>query len=140
MTKEKEHPHAKTLRAIADGQQMQKKFAGIEHAWIDTDNQSILSHLYATPDSWEFRIKPRPMCTLGGVEFPLPIQEAPAPETEVWSPDITDPEEPFCYNWDGYGGDTPLLKANLLQYTREGAIAQGHAMAAALQQAIEGAK
>lgn len=134
------HPHAETLRAIADGQQMQKKLVGAGSCWLDTDFNAILACLYSSPDSWEFRIKPAKMCELAGIRFPMPMLEAPEMGSPCWVANPVDPETPDYTAWDGGSIDRKHLAASMYQATKEGVIAQGRAMAAALKQAIEEAK
>lgn len=135
-----QHPQAEILRALADSLPIQKKLVGAGNAWLDADNRSILANLYADPDGWEFRVKPTPMCSLGGIEFPLPRDQAPMHDELYWLPNPADPERPKAFSWKNYKLDQDWLACGLCQATEEGGKLQGRAMAAALQQAIEGAK
>jgi hypothetical protein len=109
--------------------------------WIEDEGQLFLEPMYAG----HFAIGPKPtqpparMCVLAGVEFPEPMREAPGYGTDYFLADPTQEIAPSS-KWVRDQTDERWLAAGLIQATREGAIAQGRAMLAALKQAVEGAR
>lgn len=83
---------------------------------------------------------PARMCELAGITFPMPITEAPEVGARCWIANLLSPENPNYSTWNKSTLDFMYLESSLHQATEDGAIQQGRAMAAALLQAIEGAK
>ena len=77
--KKKEHPQAKWLRAIADGETLQKQ-GGI--GWVDVPGNSAIEAILKYGDE-DWRIKPRTI-TIGKYEVVEPLREAPECRTHYF--------------------------------------------------------
>jgi hypothetical protein len=83
---------------------------------------------------------PKPkVCTLGGIEFPEPMREAPVLHSKCFLAKLEGCDR-YHFMWRNYDEDKQWLSSGLIQPTKEGAEAQSRAMRAALAQAISGAK
>ena len=125
-------------------------------AWLEDTTQPVW---YWDEDHWNpescvglvqdndlnYAIGPKPtqpparMCVLAGIEFPEPMRSAPERGTRYWVGEVN-ASEPYETRWYAEDDDIEFLAALRIQATREGAIAQGRAMLAALKQAVEGAR
>ncbi len=130
-----EHTKA-CLLAILDGKQMQREFGG---KWEDASPEQVFAHL-TCKDSIAIRIKPESqvMCELAGVQYPMPMQEAPENGAEVWIAYADG--EAACNDWRNTQLQRDFLAANLLHETEEAARTHSRAMHAANAQAVAKAK
>ena len=77
MTEKKEHPQAKWLRAIADGETLQYRYKQGGDSWATVGPLTALEVLldpYASTNN--YRIKPRTI-TIGAYEVPEPMRDTP---------------------------------------------------------------
>lgn len=129
-----EHTRA-CLQAILDGKQMQKTYK-LHDAWLWEDcspERVFLTFAQGFPEN--IRIKPQPMCELAGVQFPVPMQEAPKYWEVVWA--ATASGSPIKCHWDGSSVYGTLLTSHLLHATEIAAAAHSQAMLAANKAAVE---
>lgn len=117
------HPRADILRAIADGKTVQ--MLDDDNVWVDVD----LEYIADNPESI-FRIKPDTITTHGH-EVPAPVRTPLEVGTPYWQPrpDSVNLQSPWL--WSDHAVDELLLERNLVQLTRDGAIAQAQVMIAA---------
>ena len=90
MTEKKEHPQAKWLRAIADGETLQYRYKQGDDAWVTIGPLTALEVLldpYASTNN--YRIKPRTI-TIGKYEVAEPMLVVPRVGTEYF---VFDPME-----------------------------------------------
>ena len=81
MNEKKEHPQAKWLRAIADGETLQYRYKQGDDAWVTIGPLAALEVLldpYASTNN--YRIKPRAI-TIGKYAVAEPMREAPKRHT-----------------------------------------------------------
>ena len=135
----KEHPRAQVLRWVADGEQIEARFAtdGYDGAWKLESPNTVLSISNCGGAEWQFRIKPTPMCELVGIKFPVPMREAPKCGETIW---IAAAEGAFHIDWHGLGTDQAYLSAGLCHTTEEAAQQHSEALRAVNLAALEGAK
>lgn len=115
----KEHPHAKILRAIADGKNVQS--LNESGHWADAS----LYELAIWP-KLKYRVEPETI-TINGREVPEPVRE-PSPSAEYWCVDLH--STMFTHRHDFYNDETLkyCLKLGLVHLTREAAIAHAEAL------------
>lgn len=83
----------------------------------------------------------KPMCKLGGLEFPLPEGISPNLGSKYYSPNVANKEDLFFYTrWSGGAIDFTRLNAGVIHLSREGAIMHAEALIAATKQAVEAAR
>lgn len=84
MKKETQHPYAKILRAIADGEEIewQRSNGCWEYQGLDQTFAEIASNAYS-PD--RYRVKPKTI-TINGFEVPEPLREMQPDGTQVFWP------------------------------------------------------
>jgi ribonuclease R len=85
------------------------------------------------------RIKPESMCELAGVQYPMPMQEAPKVDTAYWLAK-SNGNGPDCEEWQGLEIERQWLAANICHATKEAAEAHSKAMLAVNAQAVAKAK
>ena len=112
------HPEYDKLIALANGEQMQRKYPPTSTSWINITPARALRLLGG---GVEIRIKPRTM-TINGIEFPEPMREAPENDAQYWVVDIINKRLAFRATWRGTTPDLQWLKAGLCQATEQGAI------------------
>ena len=83
--------------------------------------------------------EPVKMCELGGLKFPMPMQEAPAIGASYWLVRATQNGR-LKLEWNSDIADQWWFKWHLCQATEKGSDQQTAAMLAALAQAVEAAK
>ena len=83
--------------------------------------------------------KPVKMCELGGLQYPMPMQEAPELNTVYWFPGLGMSGFDY-YSWVGDDVDKALLAAGVCQLTAQGAEQQIAAIKAAIAQSVAQAK
>ncbi|ABX34559.1 hypothetical protein Daci_1919 [Delftia acidovorans SPH-1] len=69
----KEHPHAKVLRWIADGETVQVQFA---KDWHDLSLEGLLRHIAEPRGDYPFRLKPKTIL-VGDREIEAPVMSGP---------------------------------------------------------------
>ena len=106
------HPQADLLRAIADGEQMQRPLAG--RTWENINPQDALIRV---TNGFEVRIAPK-MRSIEGFEYPEPVTE-PMEKGCVYFVPRTRGAEKFRWNDDDLDND--YLKAAQIHRTREAA-------------------
>jgi hypothetical protein len=79
------------------------------------------------------------MCEIAGVQFPMPLQEAPAVGAAYWLAKSTG-NGPDCVEWQGLEIEKQWLAANICHATKEAAEAHSQAMRAVNAQAVAKAK
>ncbi len=130
-----EHTKA-CLQAILDGKQMQLLTSG---GWCDFDAITVLRRMgLGGRELNNVRIKPEPMCELAGVQYPVPMQEAPENGVEVWIAYADG--EAANDEWGNTQVQRDFLAANLLHSTKEAAEAHSQALRAVNAQAVKAAK
>lgn len=130
-----EHTKA-CLQAILDDKQMQLLTSG---GWCDFDAITVLRRMgLGGRELNNVRIKPEPMCELAGVQYPMPMQEAPENGAEVWIAYADG--EAACNDWSNTPLQRDFLAANLLHETKEAARTHSRAMHAVNAQAVAKAK
>ena len=131
-----EHTRA-CLQAILDGKQMQLLTSG---GWCDFDAITVLRRMgLGGRELNNVRIKPEPMCELAGVQYPMPMQEAPKVDTAYWLAK-SNGNGPDCEEWQGLEIERQWLAANICHATKEAAEAHSKAMLAVNAQAVAKAK
>lgn len=86
---------------------------------------------------------PRKMCSLAGVEFPMPETVAPEVGARYFTPDIVlvaGLAGSQDWNWGAIETDDRWLRQGLIHFTREAAEQHSRALLAANKAAVEGAK
>ena len=120
--KKKEHPQAKWLRAIADGETLQYRYKQGDDAWVTIGPLTALEVLldpFASTNN--YRIKPRTI-TIGRYEVAEPILVAPEIGTRYFylcpgSEDCLD-----SYKWEGvFELERRQLKSGMCWLKREDA-------------------
>jgi hypothetical protein len=145
MSEFKKQPYADIIcEHLQTGKQIWKYSSSGE--WISISWGTVMFDYYT--DSYPLAIGDKPnkppapkpkVCTMGGIEFPEPMREAPEHNSLYWLATFNRPN--LCnLNWDGDIIDRSRLDWGFIQSTKEGAEAQSRAMRAALAQAISGAK
>lgn len=142
MTAPTPHKHAALIKAWADDpSQAVWSFTSLEWRKVDTPSWCETS-AYALGD--KPAAPPRRMCTLAGVEFPMPETEAPAPGVKVYVPDtypVQGCKPTYDTSWNGGDGSQLIwLKLGMVHLTKEAAEAHADALIAATKQAIEAAR
>lgn len=126
-----EHVRA-CLQAILDGKQMQ---LNLKAGWTDMEADSALSWLGGTSDlRVNVRIKPDPMCELAGIEYPMPMQEAPEYEDDYY---VASPQGVTEYTWRNDDEDMKWLALHICHTTFEAAETHSKALRAVNAQAVE---
>lgn len=118
------HPQAHILRAIADGKTVQIRHEDDYAWWEPTDALG-----YINSDKHKFRIKPDDI-TINGHEVPCPAREPLEDGARYWVPDIKYPDVALYDfgSWSGDSQDTSRLKAGIIHFTKEAAIAHAEAL------------
>jgi hypothetical protein len=139
MTDKTPHPRAELIAEwIKDTSQEIWFWNGSD--WISTYDKALIT----IRNAGHYAIGHKPtqpparVCTLAGVEFPEPMRSAPPVGTKVWLATLNG--GPIEGEWEGESYEIEAFETGRVQATREGAIAQGRAMLAALKQAVEGAR
>ena len=113
MTEKKEHPQAKWLRAIADGETLQYRYKQGDDAWVTIGPLTALEVLldpYASTNN--YRIKPRTI-TIGAYEVAEPMREAPMDQAPYYFLCIDGSNDAVCgYTWDGAGVDFARMETS----------------------------
>lgn len=134
MTSEHRHPHADLM--IESAEDTSKHIWGCPPnvtEWVDL---GIGQHCVSWHFEWRYHIGPTPpprMCTLGGLQFPEPLLEAPVVGSKVYRSTV---HGAFCFTWDGLDSEKSFLAAGLVHLTRQTAELQSEAMAAMVLQAV----
>lgn len=112
------HPHAETLRAIADGEEIEcADTRSVPVSWFLTSSQLALKQI-AYNTCLEFRIKPK---TIGECDVPEPMRVAPREYTEFFLPDVLSPRKHISRLWTGHPDQCEHLAAGLCHFTAEAA-------------------
>lgn len=119
MVEKKEHPQAKWLRAIADGEDIQAEHPA-SAGWFRVPASNVLSLLADPPFGLQLRIKPRTI-KIGSYEVVEPMREAPDNGKQYWfiSPKRCDSVD--YYDWLGDRTDYCFLTAGMCWLKREDA-------------------
>ena len=123
MTEKKEHPQAKWLRAIADGETPQAFGGPAIGGWHDRDVSDVLSMIaYGAFNARSFRIKPRTI-KIGRHEVAEPMRVAPAEGVEYFYLNLGPFESGSALrtSWDGGDDDHDALKSGMCWLNREDA-------------------
>lgn len=111
----KEHPQAKWLRAIADGETLQLR--GSKSEWFDVGAQSILTVLCTGPME-DIRIKPRTI-TVGKYGVAEPMRVAPKKGTNYYAIGSMAVD---CHTWfDEFACESAQLTSGMCWLKREDA-------------------
>ena len=113
----KEHPQAKWLRAIADGELIQ--FQDTQGSWHGASAHAILTDLVAGI-STQLRIKPRTI-TIGKYEVAEPIKEEPNASADYFYLDAAEPSAVCPSYWAGDRNDRNALASGMCWLKREDA-------------------
>jgi len=132
-----EHVRA-CLQAILDGKQMQLNLE--KEVWTDMSAVAAIGWLGIPTLQSKVRIKPEPMCELGGVSFPMPLHDEPRCGDVVWAAYADG--EAWSWTWDVARKSTVrnLFDAKILHATEDAATAHSQAMLAMNRQAVEKAR
>lgn len=118
-----EHKHAAVLRALADGEPMEKFEVtwGTKRFWVQLDNYQ---HALLQPETYDIRRK-QEFITVNGYKVPKPRACWDKSGKYVYVPR---PDNPTWY--DAYAGGCPphLLQRGIAHETKEAAIAHARAM------------
>ena len=120
-TEKKEHPQAKWLRAIADGETLQYRYKQGDDAWVTIGPLAALEVLldpYASTNN--YRIKPRTI-TIGKCEVAEPMREAPKRHTCYFYLSAAGGSGVEEINWIDDGHDAGALATGMCWLKREDA-------------------
>ena len=119
MHEKKEHPQAKWLRAIADGETLQVL---ISQRWVNLSYVTALSELQGdgSLNASYCRIKPRTI-TIGKYEVAEPMREAPSVGVKYFYLNAADSNGVHAYSWDDDDTDHIVLVAGMCWLKREDA-------------------
>ena len=122
MTEKKDHPQAKWLRAIADGETLQcNSLWNAVPRWTDVSPSAALSFIGATPDiEGQLRIKPRTI-TIGKYEVAEPMKVAPRHGASYYVLDQLEDDGVFEHTWGGDSADKTFMESGMCWLRREDA-------------------
>lgn len=126
-----EHVRA-CLQAILDGKQLEA-YSHCADKWSDAHINHVM-FLLGSNNLNAVRIKPVPVCELAGVQFPLPMQEAPEYEDDYY---VASPQGVTEYTWRNDDEDMKWLALHICHTTFEAAETHSKAMCAVNAQAVE---
>ena len=118
MAEKQEHPQAKWLRAIADGETLQKQ--GADNVWCSVSLLQAYDMLSRGGVFLDWRIKPRTI-TIGKYEVAEPVQTSPSRNTPYWSGDFTTALAVTDFIWKDNVTDNYLLESGMCWLKREDA-------------------
>lgn len=125
MTKNKQHPYAEILRAIADGKQVQFNGAA---GWEDKDQLYVMTEICRECfEPRHYRIKPKTI-RIGEYDVPEPLWAAPEIGTEYFIASLNDDDLCICDTWDDVPYENQQLANGLAHATEEAAIMHAKAL------------
>lgn len=121
-----QHPYARILRAIADGETIQSKDDFGD--WVSRGPATVLEEISDHEHGPEhYRVKPRTI-TINSHEVPEPLREAPEQGTDCWTPHLSAENPALFCRWNGDNADHRWLARGLVHLTREAAQAHAEAL------------
>ena len=117
MAEKKEHPQAKWLRAIADGETVE---CWLGEQWVEMTFPSAVHEFLITKDDNRYRIKPQTI-TIGKYEVAEPIKVAPTENTLYWTLNQIAEGTASSYTWSGDDIDNMFLDSGMCWLKREDA-------------------
>ena len=136
------HPHLDLLvRAAADTTQQIWFWKPRDEQWTGCGLEALVSDVVGR---FVFVLGDKPtappqrMCTLGGLQFPEPMTEAPKRGSRYWEANPGGCLASKCWSADTY--DDRMLTNRLIHSTEAAAIAHSEALRAANLEAVRGAK
>ena len=114
------HPHAETLRAIADGEEIEcADTRSVPVSWSLTSSQLALIQI-AHNTCLKFRIKPKTI-RIGECDVPEPMRVAPREYAEFFLLDVLSPRKYISRRWVGNPEQCEQLAAGFCHSTAEAA-------------------
>lgn len=118
-----EHPYAKVLRWIADGESIQADSYSYGQFLDVMCTKTLLEGIAEgrASDPERFRLKPRTI-TINGIEVPEPLRVAPEEGSDYFTVNMEDGDaDSWRLEWRSGGLDSRRLNAGLCHATREAA-------------------
>ena len=114
------HPHAETLRAIANGEEIEcADTRSVPFSWFLTSSQLALTRITHNTHL-KFRIKPKTI-RIGEYDVPEPMRKEPEEDAEFFLPAVLSPREHISRRWAGHPEQCEHLAAGLCHFTAEAA-------------------
>lgn len=115
------HPHAETLRAIADGEDIESIDTRSGAAgWSLISSQYALHRVAYDDAHLKFRIKPKTI-RIGEYDVPEPMRKEPEEDAEFFLPTLLFTKKHIVCCWVGYPEQREQLAAGLCHSTAEAA-------------------
>lgn len=114
------HPHAKTLRAIADGEEIEcADTRSVPVSWFPASSQLALTQI-AHNTHLKFRIKPKTI-RIGEYDVPEPMRKEPGEDAEFFLPSVLSPRKYLSRRWVRHIDQCEQLAAGFCHSTAEAA-------------------
>lgn len=123
MTEKKEHPKAKLLRWIADGEEIQY-YHHKKNSWENVSTSAVLASVCNFPSevaSTKYRIKPKTI-RIGKYDVAEPMKEELADGCDYYFLDATEDSGIFQFTWDGGSADKNILANGLIWLSEDDAL------------------
>ena len=115
------HPHAETLRAIADGEEIEFIDTRSDAAgWSLISSQSALLQVAYDDAHLKFRVKPKTI-RIGDYDVPEPMRVAPGDSEMFYVPTILSGSLYTARRWGDFRDQQAQLAAGLCHFTAEAA-------------------
>lgn len=117
------HPKAELLKAVADGEALQRLYKG---RWIDVPAEGVLRYL-ADESDVSIRVKVDTI-NINGFNVPRPLRELPAIGARYWVVQLSETQLTFSVNNSEDATDSSWIKKGICHLTRDSAIMHAKAL------------